>query len=261
MIYIFSDIHLRTETEPWEILFLDTLQACLNDPRTTQVVLLGDILDICVGHRYSWHKVYKKFFDIIRCTTIPILYVEGNHDFHLKKLFKSAHIQCIEHSVETGWGSKRVFLSHGDWIHTQDTPYLILRSLFRSWMARFFMRIVPSSLGIRIMRTLSRYSRTKNISHLSHHPHLRQVFSEFAQQKWQEGFDCIALGHNHMFEHQESSSGTYINCGFWPRDLTYFQVMPNPWQVTRCNGKLQTHHYTALTKTHTGTRDLSRQQQ
>ena len=232
MIYIFSDVHLRTETQPWEIIFLDTLQSCLNDPKTTQVVLLGDILDVCVGDRYPWHTIYKRFFSIIHATTVPILYAEGNHDFKLKSLFQAPHIRCFERTLEVKWGDQRVFLSHGDWINRQDKLYLTLRTLFRSSGVQFLLRMIPFSIGIRVMRQLSRYSRTPNIAHMPHHPQLRQIFAEFARHKWAEGFSCVALGHSHMFEHRETSSGTYLNCGFWPRDLAYFQITPNPWTVT-----------------------------
>lgn len=234
MIYIFSDVHLLSERNPWEIVFLNTLEACLNDPTTTQIVFLGDILDTCTGGPHAWGKVYQRFFSLLGNTTVPILYCEGNHDFNLRLSTELGHIRTFDRALEATWGQKRVYLSHGDWINDQDRSYQALRRIMRSQPGKYILNTLPLPILLPILRTCSRYSRSKHIHTLPTPSHTDQtLFRRFAQQKWKSGFDCVVLGHSHTPEHLESGGRTYLNCGFWPRDLTYFKITPTPWKVQK----------------------------
>ena len=55
------------------------------------VVLLGDIFDLMIGGKTQYINYYNEFFNDLKRMIErgqKIIYVEGNHDFHLEKVFK-----------------------------------------------------------------------------------------------------------------------------------------------------------------------------
>jgi UDP-2,3-diacylglucosamine hydrolase len=232
MIFLFSDIHLRDESHPWEQSFLATLKSCLENNATTKIILLGDILDTCSGGTHPWEKIYPTFFSLIHNTTIPILYIEGNHDFHLKRLLNRPHINHVVKEITLTIGNKQFYLAHGDTLDA-SLGYRFIHGVLRSFIIKWVSYKLPFRWVVKIARSLSRYSRSSNLQTIQHHHNLREHVYSFVREKWNSGFDGVMLGHSHSLEHMGNETQIYLNCGFWPRDRSFFEISPHPWSIKK----------------------------
>ncbi len=82
-----------------------------------QLILMGDIFDLLVGGSSYLKNLFKTEIEIIDelAKKIEVIYIEGNHDFNLKPLFKNVKIFKIEQQpVIFKYDNKTVALSHGD---------------------------------------------------------------------------------------------------------------------------------------------------
>ena len=85
-----SDVHVKTSGDPAEVLLLSFLRN--EDVQSSDIIfLLGDIFDLMIGPHSQYFVRFQNFFQEIRRLLLKgkkICYVEGNHDFHIKNLYK-----------------------------------------------------------------------------------------------------------------------------------------------------------------------------
>ena len=82
-----------------------------------QLILMGDIFDLLVGNSRYLKNLFKSEIELIDelAKKIEVIYIEGNHDFNLKPLFKNIKIFKIEQQpVAFKYNTKIVAISHGD---------------------------------------------------------------------------------------------------------------------------------------------------
>jgi len=102
--------------------------------RTPQLILMGDIFDLLVGGSKYLQNRFEKEINLIDevAKKIEVIYIEGNHDFNLKPLFKNVKIFPIEQQpVIFDAGEKIVALSHGDRFE-MSLSYKIYTKLIRN---------------------------------------------------------------------------------------------------------------------------------
>lgn len=80
--------------------FLDFLHALFNGQiQTPQLILMGDIFEIFVGQVRPTHDFaapYVNLLESIAARGVEVLYVEGNHDFNLAKMFRKVRVFALE---------------------------------------------------------------------------------------------------------------------------------------------------------------------
>lgn len=67
--------------------------------KTNQLILMGDIFDILIHNIKSSHNFampYIKILENIASSGIEVIYLEGNHDFNIKKFFKNIKVFTIK---------------------------------------------------------------------------------------------------------------------------------------------------------------------
>ena len=99
-----------------------------------QLILMGDIFDLLVGNSSHLKKLFKTEIELIDrlAKKIEVIYIEGNHDFNLKPLFKNVKIFTIEQQPAIfKFGEKRAALSHGDRFE-MSLSYKIYTKLIRN---------------------------------------------------------------------------------------------------------------------------------
>ncbi|NDJ28094.1 UDP-2,3-diacylglucosamine hydrolase [Campylobacter sp. MIT 12-8780] len=59
---------------------------------------MGDIFDLLIGEIKATHNFAKPYIALLEelCETMQIIYIEGNHDFNLKKLFKKVRVFTLQ---------------------------------------------------------------------------------------------------------------------------------------------------------------------
>lgn len=235
-----SDIHchpLRPELE--ELLFKFLTHPQVQDCQA--IFLLGDIFDVMVGSHSEYIDLYSKFFSQLKKLSqmgIAIHYFEGNHDFHLGKLFKTfalennlKHLYVHTHHLTTIIDGKKFYFSHGDDIEIGKFKYksykLFIKSLPLSLVANY---LIPYRLLDWIGNTASQNS--KKVNHIryndpSYCEETRNLFRFSATRAWKKHhFDFLFCGHAHIADIWKSPEGfIYANGGpcFLSRQFLVYQ--------------------------------------
>lgn len=229
-VFYVSDLHLRSHKDPVAIHFMDFLKSM---PQRGDILILGgDIFDLFVGNKRVFRKHFSKIVAAIReldSRGCCVFYLEGNHDFHLKKIFHhQRNIQVREDDFEIRLGGTAFWISHGDQIDREDTGYLFLRSVTRSNLFRAVMGMIPDRFFDSLGRWSSRMSRryTSGLKLKSGaSDRIRDLYRDFAKKKIQAGYDFVLIGHSHLADHSNISAknknGQYLNLGFSDTHLLY----------------------------------------
>ena len=123
--------------------FLELLEGIKSQKISTpQLILMGDIFDLLVGNSPYLKDRFSYEIDLINSIAkdIEVIYLEGNHDFFLKPLFKSIRIIPINMQPLTlEFNKKNISLSHGD-TSLATIKYKIYTKIIRN---PWFLKVIP----------------------------------------------------------------------------------------------------------------------
>jgi UDP-2,3-diacylglucosamine hydrolase len=222
-----SDLHIWGADDP----LYRSLLALLRDRAKAgdTLVLAGDLFDLFVGSKRTFLERYREFLDEVAnaCARgVQIHYIEGNHDFLMKRAFRHIPKGFAIHAQEVALelAGRRFFVAHGDLVDRRDYGYRALRLFFRSPFIRAFVAVAPSSWIDRIGQASSHASREAKTTLLpAQMPQeklgaLRKLYRNFAAERLAEAFDFVVLGHCHDLDEKEfvidARRGQYINIGY-----------------------------------------------
>lgn len=222
-IAIFSDQHLGLGQSAKREAFFKLLQRLRSD--CDELWLLGDVFDLFIGHFSFWRKEYQEIFEELqkwRSSGKRVLWIEGNHDFHIK-----AHLDFldIEHSVEEvlreipgpNGQTLKVYLAHGDLVDQEDHAYLKWRAFIRHPLFVKTLLACPEPLAQRLLlpmaQKLSVHSRQRDTP--NELPQVKERFRRFALEKLGSGYSAVVIGHSHVFDFLTQDSGFFLNLGSW----------------------------------------------
>lgn len=220
-IAVFSDVHLTPAHPGRTRAFVDTLGE-LTREGVTDLWLLGDIFDLLVGGYDFWDDQYPEVWRALAALKTQgarIVWLEGNHDFHLDALCRKYGIEVRDAQLQmtVGRAQHRVYLAHGDLVNPHDEAYLRWRGFTRAPLFRKLLDLTPGFLARRLLQpaaeAASRSSRKR-----SRDPEawIQNFYREFAAARLQEGFRGVFLGHCHVADlYRPSATGFYLNLGSW----------------------------------------------
>ena len=223
-VWVYSDLHLLSSEDPLYQPFLQSL----NEANSSQdhVVLAGDIFELFVGDSAYFYSKFALFFKTLKVLSdrgVKLYYIEGNHDFHLKKNFEDIPIRFEEERVvlktqDREGNEKKIWIAHGDLVDQNDEQYLRLRSFFRSRLVKTLVEVVPGFIIKKVSEKIARLPEQKEIDLPEHWPadrrdHLRKTFRDYAESKKRQGFDYVILGHCHDLD---ETKPFYWNMGYPP---------------------------------------------
>lgn len=126
-----SDAHYAPSRRPELLELFDAIEGgALSAP---QLLLMGDIFDLLFGQIGATHAINASALEALRRISrrIPVLYLEGNHDFNLRRLFPDATVIPLgEQPLTCVCGPYRLQLAHGDF--NQPLKYRLYTSLIRN---------------------------------------------------------------------------------------------------------------------------------
>lgn len=224
MYYFISDLHLgffdREKDKKREDQFLALLDEISKDVK--EIFLIGDIFDYWFEYKTvvpaPFYRTLSKISEI-RDKNIPITYIMGNHDFGHKDFFEKEFGITVNRGDEIREiNGKKLFISHGDGKGPGDTGYKILKKVLRAKISNWLFRIIHPDIGIGVASGSSKTSRgyTDKKDYGSN-----DAMTIFAEEKINEGFDYVIMGHRHKLIDQQFGSGRYINLGAWFKDPHY----------------------------------------
>lgn len=220
----FSDLHLSDQRFPeHEKAFVEILRK-LRGNGVQELVLLGDIFDFMVGPYNFWLKRHAEFFAELQnwiAESRKVIWVEGNHDFHLSKLLTPMGVHVVEESEVLGSKHGDCYLAHGDLVNQDNLEYLQWREKSRSKRFKLMLEASPEFIaeraGLWLGRRLSRKSRQEGRSKdPQHRSQVSELFRNFAKDKWNQNIFGVFLGHSHVEELELGpESKFFLNLGSW----------------------------------------------
>lgn len=237
MLVFVSDVHIRKVDDENAKLFLQFL----DHPLVTQserLYLLGDIFDLMVGSKKEYLSEFEPIFLKIKELAINgkhIHFIEGNHDFHLRKLYEeyfcngnfTHHTQPF---VEEYKGEK-FLVCHGDEIELENPSYERYRKFIKSDFIKTLANgIVPhsfiKSVGERASHTSRKYSANYE------NAIVREKYVRSARKACEDyGVTKTIFGHSHLTEHIQEEGFEYINNGFFPKSKCFSVLDKNGFRA------------------------------
>lgn len=204
--------------------FWEFLQALKNgEISTPQLILMGDIFDLLVGEISATHDFARPYIDLLEelAQKIEIIYLEGNHDFNLKNLFKKVKVfdinsQPLECFFEKD--QKQKFqLAHGD-IFLKPSLQFILKSL-RNHYLLIFLNFLNNISFHAISKRILKKQYKKNLFYKI------ENFSDLVEQRLRHyNANFVLEGHYHqdVFFHMEDIK--YLNLNSFAYERSFFIV-------------------------------------
>lgn len=231
-----SDVHVKKAGDEAEKLLLRFLEHPLV-LQADYVALLGDIFDLMCGPHSIYFEQFEAVFqqiDKLQANGVKIIYVEGNHDVHLKKLFsqkwKNNEILLTQTHVLLDDGKHRYYLSHGDDHEVDNLSYQRYKKMIFSWPLRFVANyLLPYRLLEFIGRKASQKSRKKGS---------KKFDASLVQARFREGVETtnpqanfIIGGHSHVKDDYVLPSGAiYLNNGYALKDRSFIYIDGHDYQ-------------------------------
>ena len=237
--FFISDVHLGAGGESVEQEKYGKLTSFLNyiNSPGNQLFIVGDLFDFWFEYK---HVVPKHYFAILFQISkliendVAVHFFPGNHDCWIRDFFPKqlgVFVHPEEYSMELQ--SKRIYFFHGDGISKKDTGYRILKKIFRNPVNVFLYRLLHPDLGIPLAKFMAMGSRKhtagKDFGDADD-------YLNFAVSKFEQGFDCVIIGHSHKPLLKIIGSNTYINLGDWIQNFSYGKLE---------NGNLTLHFWNA----------------
>lgn len=234
MISLISDIHIKKPGDEACKLFLSFLDHA-DVKQSDSVALLGDIFDLLVGGDQPFVKEFEEVFKRINGLLEAgkkVYYLEGNHDFHIDKLFKkvftSENFIFSKKMMKIQDEGIDILICHGDDIELDNTAYKRYSAIIKSLPIRILAEdVVPFSFTRKVGEWASQRSRKKNIeAYQSKTEEIRDKFRRSADEAFKKTkTELLIAGHSHVKDTYESSLGfTYLNNGYVPEEKTFLKV-------------------------------------
>ncbi|MCW8953346.1 MAG: metallophosphoesterase family protein [Sulfurimonas sp.] len=216
--FIISDAHYSHQ-RPELLDFIKDIHSKKLQP--TQLILMGDIFDALFGGVAYTQKVNQEAVKLLNEISLDIemIYLEGNHDFNLRKIFPNAKVFSIsQQPVTCQYKDKKVLLAHGD--IEGALGYKIYTSIIRNPIVLFVLTMLDSLLGHYILKKLDRYLSKKD--DCKEFTGFRKFISKRLGHKYV--CDYFIEGHFHQNKIIKYDDFVYINLGVFACNQRYFIV-------------------------------------
>ena len=225
-IYFISDIHLNVNGKDFDkekrIYLSNFFQNIIDNDGTLFIV--GDLFDYWFEYKYF---IPKNYFDILskinemKTRGIDINFIPGNHDYWIKNFgYDELFTNIYPNGAKIMINDKKIFVSHGDGILKNDYGYRFLKTILRNKFFIFSFSLIHPDLGYIIAKKFSKKNFSKPISHDKINI-LKEKLTAFSNNKINDGFDYIILGHYHLREKINIKKSKLILLGDWIKWKSY----------------------------------------
>lgn len=191
---------------------------------TTQIFLMGDMIDFISGESKYFIKQNKEVIDILNdlSSTVEIIYLEGNHDYNLNNLFPLIKVYSRdEQPLLAKYKDKTVGLSHGD--------------NFINWHYDLYCKIIRNSFLLRFLNLIDfNYFISKKIEDALLKKNIchKMDYFETIVNKRKNNYktDIIIEGHYHQGKTFEFNNQKYVNIPSLCCDNRYIRLIDYNFQ-------------------------------
>jgi len=215
---ILGDAHYSS-TRPELLEFIREIHSKKFQP--TQLIFMGDIFDALFGSITNTLKENEEVIRLIEeiSQDIEIIYLEGNHDFNLKKVFTNMKIFTIYNQpVEAIYNDKKVYLAHGDF--ESNFGYRTYTWFIRNPLILPVLNILNNTFNNFVLKNLDKYLGMKDdCTEFT-------GFREYIAKRLECKFECdyFIEGHFHQNKTLYYNEFIYINLAAFACNQRYFVV-------------------------------------
>ena len=226
---LLGDAHLREDDGEVEafVRFLDHLPESIGT-----LVILGDLFAVWIGRAELTRSHHARVLEALRRLRnrgCRLLYIEGNHDFFLSRLYRGDPFETVVlDSLDLTLGGKPVHLCHGDLVNSRDRQYLAWRRISKHRLFFRLFNLLPAALRGRIIEWLERSLAGTNLAYRGVFPETE--FEAYARTRVRDGREVLVFGHFHeekRFDYVEGGRrGTVFVLPAWRESHRYLLIVP-----------------------------------
>ncbi|ACD96627.1 UDP-2,3-diacylglucosamine diphosphatase [Trichlorobacter lovleyi] len=227
-----ADAHLHHPGDANYRLLLEFIRSLQGT--TTTLCILGDLFDFRVGLpalAFPEQEPLLKALEELHAFGTRLIYLEGNHDFHLgADLGSRLEAEVHPGPVQLELQGKQVFLCHGDLINRADWRYRLLHRTLRNPLTLRFGRLLPAAvvqgLRSRLQHTSKqRYSRDRKRWDYS------VMIRSYAASIRAQGAQALVLGHFHQPFIDQQDDFTLVSLGDWISHYSYAELVDGSFRL------------------------------
>jgi len=191
-----SDLHLEADRPEIGEQFLDFLDEEAADAEA--LYILGDFFEYWVGDDDpdEYYASIKRSLRAFTDSGVPTYFMHGNRDFMIGETFaEQTGVTILPDPYPLDLFGKRVLLSHGDALCTDDTEYQKVRTMTRNpdWQAMILAKPLEERIAIAKQARAQSEERNKTLSES-----IIDVNPEAVKQTLSEhGVEILLHGHTH----------------------------------------------------------------
>ncbi len=232
--YVLSDAHIGATSPDVELRVLQFIESLPG--RAGSLVVNGDLVDFWFEWRHvvprAGYRVVAALSALAR-STIPVVWIAGNHDCWGADVVRDAGIQFVEGAWRGSLAGWTAHVEHGDGLRgPEDRGYRALRKVLRhAWAVRAF-RLLHPDWGTALARGSAHASRTYRAP--DEGVGLRDV--AFRLLAGDPTLDLVVFGHSHVATLEKApapSRGVYANAGEWLVEPTFLRIEPDRIELMR----------------------------
>jgi UDP-2,3-diacylglucosamine hydrolase len=216
-----SDVHIYSNKDPIYHRVLSIL-SWVKRERIEYLFLLGDIFDLMIGEHEEYREAFAEYFEQLEDLVkfgVKVIFVEGNHDFHLRSLYVNIGVKYHKKYFSAEIEGKKFYFAHGDEIQLKNFDYRLMKILINNPLCEKLAKLLPYAPLDKLGKNLSQASRKRNTTRYQEESsnQVKQLFRESVDSfKKEVDFDYIILGHSHVQDDYQSSLGfRYFNNGYF----------------------------------------------
>jgi UDP-2,3-diacylglucosamine hydrolase len=205
-IALLGDAHLR-EDDPEVGAFVAFLDALPRD--IGALAILGDLFSAWIGRpelNRPHHARVVEALRRLRGRGCRLLYVEGNHDFFLRRLVTGDPFDAVvDATLDLDAGGRRLHLAHGDLVNRHDRQYRAWRTLSKNPLFFAAFNLLPQRTRQGIVDRLERGMARTNMAFRGGFPVAESVL--YARRRIAAGAEVLVFGHFHEERRIEVAEG------------------------------------------------------
>ncbi len=191
--------------------------------KPSQLFLVGDMFDLFIGganNTEAFALPYVKKLEKL-ANNFPIYYLEGNHDFNLKKYFKRVKVFNIDKQpLRIGGVDGDILLSHGDCYC--GVGYKLYTSFIRYPFVVKILNYIDERLNGVIVKKILRDQFKKNLCRDIEN--FEEIISKKLASYPTENVSFVLEGHYHQNKKFSYKNFIYQNFSSFACDKSYFVV-------------------------------------
>lgn len=237
MILFVSDMHFGRGDAAMQRASEAELIACLRayEAEVEALYLVGDVFEHYIEYGTLVPKGFVRFQALLAAWAdrgIPVTYLVGNHDpWHQDYFRNELGVRVVATSLLEPLVGHNVYLTHGDGLPGGGRAYRFLKPILRHPVPVTLYRMLPSDLGLRLARWVSR-----RLADGRAEPATIDALRRHAQQVLHTtDATLVVMGHSHHPELQTGPDGVYLNTGSWHYGRTFAVLDENGPRLLRWN--------------------------